>query len=215
MLGGVPGVPAAKVLVLGGGVVGTNAARMAIGLGAQVTLIDTSVARLRELDMVFGSRLSTLSSSVENIESALLEADLVIGAVLVPGDAAPKLVTAEMVGGMHRGAVLVDVAIDQGGCFETSRPTTHASPTFVVQDVVHYCVSNMPGAVARTSTFALSNATLPFILEVADHGWQTALRQNPHLQDGLNVVRGQITHKGVAHALGERYVSPLSMLDPS
>jgi alanine dehydrogenase len=211
LLGGVPGVPAAKVVVLGGGVVGTNAARMAIGLGAQVTLIDTSVARLRDLDMIFGSRLSTLSSSVENIESALFDADLVIGAVLVPGDAAPKLVTAEMVGGMHRGAVLVDVAIDQGGCFETSHPTTHASPTFVVQDVVHYCVANMPGAVARTSTFALNNATLPFILALADQGWQQAVRNDPHLCAGVNVLDGNITHKGVAHALGETYINPLSL----
>jgi alanine dehydrogenase len=211
LLGGVPGVPAAKVVVLGGGVVGANAARMAIGLGAHVTLIDSSVARLRELDMIFGSRLSTLSSSVENIESAVFDADLVIGAVLVPGDAAPKLVTAEMVGGMHRGAVLVDVAIDQGGCFETSHPTTHASPTFVVQDVVHYCVANMPGAVARTSTFALNNATLPFILALADQGWQQAVQADPHLCAGVNVLDGHITHRGVAHALGETYHDPLTL----
>ncbi|GAB3438282.1 alanine dehydrogenase [Insolitispirillum peregrinum] len=213
LLGGVPGVPAAKVVILGAGVVGTNAARVAIGLGAQVTLLDASVARLRKLDMFFGSRLNTLSSSMENIESAVLDADLVVGAVLVPGDVAPKLVSAEMVGGMRRGSVLVDVAIDQGGCFETSHPTTHASPTFVVQDVVHYCVSNMPGAVARTSTFALNNATLPYILELADHGWQAALIGNPHLCAGLNLLHGKITHKGVAHALGEDYVAPLSLLE--
>lgn len=214
LLGGVPGVPPAKVLILGGGVVGTNAARMGIGLGAQVTLVDSSVARLRELDMVFGSCLSTLSASVENIEQAVFDADLVVGAVLVPGDVAPQLVTSEMVGGMRRGAVMVDVAIDQGGCFETSRPTTHASPTFVDQDVVHYCVSNMPGAVARTSTFALSNATLPFILQLADLGWQDALRSNAHLRAGLNILNGAITHLGVAHAVGAEFTEALPLLTP-
>ena len=172
LLGGVPGVPAAKVVVLGGGVVGTNAARMAMGMEAKVVVIDRSLARLQELDLQFGAKLQTIFSTVETIEEHVLDADLVIGGVLLPGAAAPKLVTRAMVSAMKKGAVVVDVAIDQGGCFETSRPTTHSAPTFVVDGVVHYCVANMPGAVARTATFALNNATLPFTLALADKGWR-------------------------------------------
>src|SRR6202047_4313485 len=182
LLGGVPGVAAAKAVILGGGVSGTNAARMAMGMEAYVTVIDKSLSRLYELDLQFGSQLHTLFSTVENIENEVLEADLIIGAVLVPGAAAPKLVTRDMVRRMKPGSVIVDIAIDQGGCFETSRPTTHAAPTYVDQGVVHYCVSNMPGAVARTSTFALNNATLPFTLALADKGWRKALGDDPHLR---------------------------------
>jgi len=200
LLGGVPGVPAAKVVVLGGGVVGTNAARMAMGLEAKVVVIDRSLARLQELDLQFGAKLQTIFSTVETIEEHVLDADLVIGAVLLPGAAAPKLVTRAMVSAMKKGAVVVDVAIDQGGCFETSRPTTHAAPTFVVDGVVHYCVANMPGAVARTSTFALNNATLPFTLALAEKGWRQALASDEHLLHGLNVCRGALTYRAVAEA---------------
>src|SRR5216683_3113045 len=182
LLGGVPGVKAAKVVIIGGGVSGTNAARMAMGMEAYVTVIDKSLHRLYELDLQFGSQLHTLFSTVENIENEVLEADLVIGAVLVPGAAAPKLVTRDMVKRMKSGSVIVDIAIDQGGCFETSRPTTHRDPTYVEEGVVHYCVTNMPGAVARTSTFALNNATLPFVLDLADKGWRRALAEDPHLR---------------------------------
>jgi len=205
LLGGVPGVPAAKVVVLGGGVVGANAARMALGLEAHVTVVDKSLPRLRELDDRWGGRVSTVFSTVDAIEAEVLAADVVVGAVLVAGAAAPKLVTADHVRAMNPGAVLVAVAIDQGGCFETSRPTTHAEPTFVVDDVVHYCVANMPGAVARTSTFALNNATLPFVLALADRGWRKALYEDPHLRHGLNVHTGHITHKAVADAHGLPY----------
>src|SRR6266436_1260694 len=187
LLGGVPGVPAAKVVILGGGVSGTNAARVAMGMEAYVTVIDRSLPRLNELDMQFGAQLHTLFSTFENIENEVVSADLVIGAVLVPGGAAPKLVSADMVKRMRPGSVMVDIAIDQGGCFETSRPTTHAQPTYVADGVIHYCVTNMPGAVARTSTFALNNATLPFVLALADKGWRRALRDNPHLCHGLNI----------------------------
>src|SRR4051794_13301561 len=185
LLGGVPGVRAAKVVVIGGGVSGTHAARMAIGVAAYVTVIDKSLPRLYELDMQFGSQLHTLYSTVENIEAEVVSADLVVGAVLVPGGAAPKLVTRDMVRQMKPGAVVVDIAIDQGGCFETSRPTTHADPTYLEEGVIHYCVTNMPGAVAQTSTFALNNATLPFVLALADRGWKEALRRDPHLRNGL------------------------------
>src|SRR5882724_8718233 len=181
LLGGVPGVAAAKVVILGGGVSGTNAARVAMGMEAYVTVIDKSLQRLNELDMQFGAQLHTLFSTFENIEREVLAADLVIGAVLVPGGAAPKLVTKDMICGMRPGSVVVDIAIDQGGCFETSRPTTHAAPTYVEHGVIHYCVTNMPGAVARTSTFALNNATLPFALALADKGYQQALQDDPHL----------------------------------
>ncbi len=206
LLGGVPGVAAAKVVILGGGVSGTNAARMAMGMEAYVTVIDRSLPRLNELDMQFGAQLHTLFSTVENIENEVVAADLVIGAVLVPGGAAPKLVTADMVKRMRPGSVMVDIAIDQGGCFETSRPTTHAKPTYVENGVIHYCVTNMPGAVARTSTFALNNATLPFVLALADKGWRRALKDNPHLGHGLNIEAGKVTHAAVAQDLGYDYV---------
>jgi alanine dehydrogenase len=200
LLGGVPGVPAAKVVVLGGGVVGTNAARMAMGLEAHVIIMDISLNRLKELDEQFGSRMHTLYSTLDAIEEQVASADLVIGGVLLPGAAAPKLITKKMVGQMKRGSVIVDVAIDQGGCAETSHPTTHADPTYVVDGVVHYCVANMPGAVARTSTFALNNATLPFTIALAEQGAEAAMRRNPHLRAGLNVYKGELTYKAVADA---------------
>jgi len=208
LLGGVPGVAAAKVVILGGGVAGTNAARVAMGMEAYVTVIDRSLPRLYELDLQFGAQLHTLFSTLETIEAEVLTADLVIGAVLVPGAAAPKLVSREMVRAMKPGSVLVDIAIDQGGCFATSRPTTHADPTYVEEGVIHYCVTNMPGAVARTSTFALNNATLPFVLELADKGWRQALAADPHLRAGLNIAAGRVTHRAVAEALGVAYVPP-------
>ena len=208
LLGGVPGVKAAKVVIIGGGVSGTNAARMAMGMEAYVTVIDKSLHRLYELDLQFGSQLHTLFSTVENIENEVLEADLVIGAVLVPGAAAPKLVTRDMVKRMKPGSVIVDIAIDQGGCFETSRPTTHAEPTYLEHDVVHYCVTNMPGAVARTSTFALNNATLPFVSALADKGWQKALTENVNLRRGLNIHAGAVTFEAVAKDLGLPFMPP-------
>ena len=208
LLGGVPGVPAADVVIIGGGVVGTNAARMAMGLEARVTVIDTSLHRLSQLDLQFGPTLNTIFATVGAVEEHVLEADLVVGAVLVPGAAAPKVVSAEMVRAMKRGSVMVDVSIDQGGCFETSRPTTHADPTYVVDGVVPYCVSNMPGAVARTSTFALNNATLPFVLALADKGYRRALEDDEHLRHGLNVHAGRVTHEAVAEALGQDYLPP-------
>jgi len=201
LLGGVPGVPAAKIVILGGGVAGTNAARMAMGMEAYVTVIDRSLPRLYQLDLHFGAQLHTLYSTMENIEREVAAADLVIGAVLIPGAAAPKLVSRELVRAMRPGTVVVDISIDQGGCFETSRPTTHAAPTYVAEGVVHYCVTNMPGAVARTSTVALNNATLPFVLALADCGWRRALAENPHLRDGLNICRGRVTHPAVARDL--------------
>lgn len=205
LLGGVPGVLPAKVAVIGGGVVGFNAAQMATGLGADVTILDRSPEVLERLATHFESRAKTLFSSRANLAQAVAEADLVIGAVLIPGAAAPKLVSRAMLATMKPGAVLVDVAIDQGGCFETSHPTTHAEPTYVVDGIVHYCVANMPGAVARTSTYALNNVTLPHALAIADLGWQEALRRNPHLLAGLNVAEGSITCEPVARALGYIY----------
>jgi alanine dehydrogenase len=202
LLGGVPGVPAAKVVILGGGVAGTNAARVAMGVEAHVSVIDKSLPRLYELDMQFGSRLHTLFSTVENIEREVSAADLIVGAVLVPGAAAPKLVGRELVRAMRPGSVIVDISIDQGGCFETSRPTTHADPTYVEEGVVHYCVTNMPGAVARTSAVALNNATLPFVVAIADKGWRRALNEDAHLRNGLNICRGRVTHPAVARDLG-------------
>jgi alanine dehydrogenase len=202
LLGGVPGVPAAKVVILGGGVSGTNAARMAMGMEAYVTVIDRSLPRLYELDLQFGAQLHTLYSTMENIEREVTAADLVIGAVLIPGGTAPKLVSRALVRAMRPGTVVVDIAIDQGGCFETSRPTTHAAPTYVEEGVVHYCVTNMPAAVARTSTVALNNATLPFALALAERGWRRALAEDPHLRNGLNICRGRVTHPAVAHDLG-------------
>ena len=206
LLGGVPGVKAAKVVIIGGGVSGTNAARMAMGMEAYVTVIDKSLHRLYELDLQFGSQLHTLFSTVENIENEVLEADLVIGAVLVPGAAAPKLVSRDMVKRMKPGSVIVDIAIDQGGCFETSRPTTHAEPTYLEHGVVHYCVTNMPGAVARTSTFALNNATLPFVTALADKGWRKALAEDVNLRRGLNIHAGAVTFEAVAKDLGLPFV---------
>ena len=200
LLGGVPGVLPGRVAILGGGVVGTHAARMAVGLGAQVTVLDRSLARLRELDDLFQGRLLTRFATLEAIQEEALTADLIIGAVLIPGAVAPKLIPRTLLAAMKPGSVLVDVAIDQGGCFETSRPTTHADPIYLVDGVVHYCVANMPGAVARTSTFALNNATLPYVLQLADRGL-AALRDDPYLRAGLNVHRGQITHPAVAAAL--------------
>jgi alanine dehydrogenase len=206
LLGGVPGVAPAQVVILGAGVVGSHALQMAVGLGARVTVLDKNVDRLRQLDLVFGNRISTLFSTAHTVEEAVLAADLVIGGVLIPGAAAPKLVTRAMVSRMKPGAVVVDVAIDQGGCFETSHATTHADPTFVVDGVVHYCVANMPGAVARTSTFALNNATIGHALALADRGWRDAMRADVHLRAGLNVALGQVTCEPVARHLGLPFV---------
>jgi len=205
LLGGVPGVTPARVVILGGGVSGTHAAEMAVGLRADVTVVDRSVKRLRELSTIFGSQLKTVYSTADTIEDLVRDADLVIGAVLVTGAAAPKLVTRAMVKTMKPGTVLVDIAIDQGGCFETSRPTTHAEPTFVLDGVIHYCVTNMPGAVPRTSTFALTNATLPYVRSLADCGWQQAIAKDSGLARGLNVHDGALTHEAVANALGLEY----------
>jgi alanine dehydrogenase len=207
LLGGVPGVPPARVVVIGGGVVGTHAARMAAGLGAEVTILDRSLARLRELDELFSGRVRTRFSTIDAVESEVFAADVVIGAVLIPGASAPKLVTRQMLGSMRRGAVVVDVAIDQGGCFETSKATTHANPTYEVDGIVHYCVANMPGAVPLTSSYALNNATLPFGLALAEKGLR-ALAENPHLRAGLNIHSGQVTNKAVADSLGLTFVPP-------
>ena len=205
LLGGVPGVPPAKVAILGGGVSGVNAAQMAVGMRADVTIYDINNARLAELDMFFSSQIKTAYASKAAIANAVAKSELVIGAVLVPGAAAPKLVTREMLKTMKRGSVLVDIAIDQGGCFETSRPTTHENPVFEVDGVTHYCVANMPGAVARTSAFALNNATLPFVLRLASLGAEAAMAADPHLAAGLNVSGGKIRHQAVADALGLAY----------
>ncbi|HKX77448.1 MAG TPA: alanine dehydrogenase [Novosphingobium sp.] len=217
LLGGVPGVLPARVAVIGGGVVGFNAALMAVGMGADVTVLDRNPEVLEKLGTHFESRAKTRFSSRANLAATVAEADLVIGAVLVPGAAAPKLVSRAMLATMKPGAVLVDVAIDQGGCFETSHPTTHADPTFVVDAIVHYCVANMPGAVARTSTYALNNVTLPHALALADAfdrdgGWQAALRADSHLLHGLNVHAGQVTHEAVAKALGYDFRAPEELL---
>ena len=214
LLGGVPGVPAAKVVILGGDVAGTNAARMAMGVEAHVIVIDKSLSRLYDLDLQFGSRLHTVFATGEAIEKHVLEADLVIGAALVPGAKAPKLVTRDMVRRMRRGSVMVDISIDQGGCFETSRVTTHAEPTYVVDGVVHYCVANMPGGVARTSAIALNNATLPFALALADKGAVRALRDDANLRNGLNVMKGRLTHKAVAEALSQDLLPAEAALGP-
>ncbi len=212
LLGGVPGVPPAKISILGAGVSGSNAARIAVGSGARVYVLDRSLDVLRKIEVEFGARVVTVHSSRDTVEQHVLSADLVIGAVLVPGAAAPKLVTRQMVKAMRSGSVVVDIAIDQGGCFETSRPTTHADPTYVVDDVVHYCVTNMPGAVPRTSTYALNNATLPFVLALANKGWKRALADDEHLRNGLNVARGKITHPEVAAALSVPYSPPADLL---
>lgn len=207
LLGGVPGVYPGKVVVIGGGVVGTNAIRMAMGKEAQVSVIDKSLERLRQLDLQFGGRLNTVYSTAASIYEQVVSADLVIGAVLVPGKAAPKLVTKDMIKNMKEGTVVVDVAIDQGGCIETAKPTTHGKPTYLVDGVVHYCVANMPGAVPRTSTLALNNATLPFTLAIANKGYKKALLDDPHLLNGLNVCKGHVTYEAVAHDLHLPYLS--------
>jgi len=212
LLGGVPGVAAAKVVIIGGGVSGTNAARMAMGMEAHVTVIDKSLERLYALDLQFGPMLNTIYSTVDAIESHVVNADLVIGAVLVPGAAAPKLVTRAMMSQMRAGSVFVDIAIDQGGCAETSHGTTHTDPTYIEEGVVHYCVTNMPGAVARTSTFALNNATLPFTLALANKGYRAALADNPHLRDGLNVAHGKVVYEAVANAHGLPYTPAETLL---
>jgi alanine dehydrogenase len=212
LLGGVPGVAAGHVVIIGAGMVGTNALQIAVGLGARVTVIDKNVDRLRQLDLIFGNRINTVFSSAQSIEDAVLDADLVIGGVLVPGAAAPKLVSAGMIKRMKAGAVVVDVAIDQGGCFETSHATTHDEPTFVVDGVIHYCVANMPGAVARTSTFALNNATIGHAIALADKGWKRALKECSHLKNGLNVAEGHVTYEAVAKDLGYAYVAADSLL---
>ncbi len=208
LLGGVPGVAPAKGVVLGGGVVGANAARMAIGLRADVTILDRNIDTLRKLDEEFQGRANVVYSTADAIEKYVLEADLVIGAVLFPGAAAPKLVTQQHIKRMKPGSAVVDVAIDQGGCFETSHPTTHAEPTYIVDDVGHYCVANMPGAVARTSTFALNNATLPYIVKLANKGYQKALLEDAGFLKGLNVIHGKVTYKEVAENFGLDYVDP-------
>jgi alanine dehydrogenase len=208
LLGGVPGVAPARVVILGGGVVGSHACDIALGMGAEVFVLDRSVDVLRALWRQFGRSLNTIYSTRDAVERHVMMADLVIGGVLIPGASAPKLVSREMVSKMKPGSVVVDVAIDQGGCFETSRPTTHADPVYVVDGVTHYCVANMPGAVPRTSTFALNNATLPFVLALADKGWKHALAADPHLKNGLNVAAGRVTCKPVADALGYKYAAP-------
>jgi len=209
LLGGVPGVPGAEVVIVGGGVVGTNAAQMALGLGANVTIVDRDIERLRYLDQTLHGRLHTLAANRQNLAAAVRQADLVVGCVLIAGAKAPKLVTAEMVASMRRGSVVVDVAIDQGGCIETARPTSHSHPTYVVDGVVHYCVTNMPGAVPRTSTLALANVTLPYGLELAGHGLEGAIARDAALAKGVNVVDGEVTYRAVADAFGLEF-TPLT-----
>ena len=208
LLGGVPGVDPGHIVIIGGGIVGANAAKMAIGTGAQVTLLDISLQRLRYLDDIHGSRLKTLMSNRFNLLESLRTADLVVGAVLIPGAKAPRLITREMLIPMQQGSVVVDVGIDQGGVLETSRPTTHSDPIFEVEGVIHYCVANMPGALARTSTFALTNATFPYALDLAEKGYQKALKEDPTLRAGLNVCLGAVTHPEVANALGKEFTPP-------
>jgi alanine dehydrogenase len=205
LLGGVPGVPAARVVIIGGGVVGTNSAKIAVGMGAYVTIIDNNLSRLRELDDIFLSKISTLASSAYMIHDAISQADLIVGAVLVPGAAAPKLVTRGMLKDVPDGAVIVDVAVDQGGCIETTHPTTHSEPTYYVEGVLHYCVANMPGAVPRTSTFALTNATLPYALKLANRGFIQAIQSDPGLKEGVNTYAGRLTYEAVAVAQGLEY----------
>ena len=212
LMGGVPGVKPANVVVIGGGVVGMNAARMAAGLGADVTVFDRNLNVLKKIDNDFNGRIKTIFSNHMNLEKAIRSAHMIVGAVLIPGAAAPKLVSRHMLKEMKKGAVLIDVAIDQGGCFETSMPTTHQNPTYIVDDVVHYCVANMPGAVAKTSTLALTNATLPFVVDLANKGWKQAVLENKHLMNGLNICRGNITYYAVARDLGYNYVEPNSLI---
>jgi alanine dehydrogenase len=213
LLGGVPGVAPGKVVVIGGGMVGYNAAVIALGLGAEVTILERSIDRMRHLEEVLGSRVTLLMSSALQIEESVAESDVVVGAVLIPGALAPKLITAEMVAGMKEGSVIADVAIDQGGCVETSRPTTHSEPVFVVDGVIHYCVANMPGAVPITSTKALTNATLPYVEEIADHGLREAIARDPALARGVNVLDGRITYEAVAEAHGLEF-TPLEDVLP-
>ncbi|MGB3556622.1 MAG: NAD(P)-dependent oxidoreductase, partial [Jannaschia sp.] len=213
LMGGVPGVGPAEVVVIGGGVVGTHAARVAAGMGADVTVMDRSLVRLRQLDDLFGSVFRTRYASAGNTAEMVARADMVIGAVLIPGAAAPKLVSRAQLSEMKPGAAIVDVAIDQGGCFETSHATTHEDPIYDVDGIMHYCVANMPGAVARTSTIALGNATLPFMLALADKGWRAACLADPHLRAGLNVHAGQLTYAAVGEALGIDAVDPMAVLD--
>jgi alanine dehydrogenase len=215
LLGGVPGVPAARVVIIGGGVVGTNSAKIAVGMGAHVTIIDNNLDRLRELDDIFLSKISTLASSAYMIHDAVSQADLIVGAVLVPGAAAPKLVTRSMLKDVPKGAVIVDVAVDQGGCIETTHPTTHSNPTYYVEDVLHYCVANMPGAVPRTSTFALTNATLPYALKLANKGFIDAISSDPGLKAGVNTYGGKLTYEAVAVAQGLDYTPLDEMLGSS
>ena len=212
LLGGVPGVPPAHVTVIGGGVVGTNAARIALGMGAKVTLIDLNLNRLREIDDIFNGRVFTLASNSYNVAHATREADLVIGGVLVPGATAPRIVTRQMVSRMKKGAVIVDVAIDQGGCVETARPTSHSDPSYTLDGVVHYCVTNMPGAVPHTSTLALTNATFLYVLRIANLGVKEALRQDPGFAEGLNTWLGTLTHKGVAESQQREWTAPATVL---
>ncbi|MEP6706487.1 MAG: alanine dehydrogenase [Pyrinomonadaceae bacterium] len=212
LLGGVPGVPAARVVIIGGGVVGTNAAKIAVGMGAHVIIIDNNLDRLRELDDIFLSKISTLASNAYMIQDAISTADLIVGAVLVPGGAAPKLVTRNMLKDVPRGAVIVDVAVDQGGCIETTHPTTHSNPTYYVEDVLHYCVANMPGAVPRTSTFALTNATLPYALKLANKGFIEAITSDEGLKAGVNTYAGKLTYEAVALAQGREYTPLTDML---
>ncbi|HEV8367706.1 MAG TPA: alanine dehydrogenase [Pyrinomonadaceae bacterium] len=211
LLGGVPGVPAARVVIIGGGVVGTNAAKIAVGMGAHVTIIDNNLDRLRELDDIFLSKISTLASSAYMIQDAISQADLIVGAVLVKGAAAPKLITQKMLKEVPNGAVIVDVAVDQGGCIETTHPTTHSNPTYYVEGVLHYCVANMPGAVPRTSTFALTNATLPYALKLANKGFFEAIGSDQGLKEGVNTFSGHCTYEAVASAQGIPY-TPLDQL---
>ena len=212
LLGGVAGIEPGKVVVLGGGFVGTNAAIIAMGMGAEVTILDNSLNKIRELDTRFGSKIRVIYSTMDSIEEYISKADLVIGAVLSPGAAAPKVVTEGMIKKMQRGSVIVDVAIDQGGCFESSRPTTHDEPTFIYEDVVHYCVTNMPSAVARSSTKALENATLPYIMRLANEGYRTVLKEDKHFRNGLNIYRGRVAHEAVAKELNHPFVPASTFL---
>lgn len=212
LLGGAPGVSSGRVVIIGGGVVGSNAARIAVGMGAKVTIFDKSLARLRKLELMFGYSTNNIYGTVDAIEEQVCKADLVIGAVLIPGAAAPKVISKDLVMGMQRGAVIVDVAIDQGGCVETSRPTTHSEPTFIEHNIVHYCVTNIPSAVARTSTRALENSTLPYILALANKGYRTALKEDPNFRKGLNLCRGRVTHEAVAHDLNHSFVPATTFL---
>ena len=212
LLGGVPGVERAKVVIIGGGVSGTNAAKVAIGMGAEVVILDKSLARIRYLCDIFGNSANVIYASIENIEKNVIDADLVIGAVLIPGASAPKVVSKKIVKEMKKGSVMVDISIDQGGCFETSRPTSHSNPTYEVDGVIHYCVTNMPGAVARTSTQALENSTLPFTLAIANKGFNKALRDDKNLMAGLNVFDGMITYRAVAEALGHKFFDPQDLI---